>query len=223
MKSHRGYLPRKDGDKVLWMNNLDHVVSTRGAELGLTPEESTLVITASRKISDALKKITKKEKEYNAALSYRDEVLATDGKMIGDLIATLKKRPGFNPAVGMAAGIIGSTKIQQPVEMSPQLIKVYATSTEVNVGFRKRYTDGISIYSRSAGRNKGEWEHLGYWFKSPFIDKRPALKKGVPEVRQYKARCVQKMQEIGQFSDIASVTFAGHAEASKDDTETKDE
>jgi hypothetical protein len=222
MKSHRGYLPRKDGEKARWTTNLETFVNTRGDELGLTPVESTLLLGASRKIRDSLMRVTKKEKEYNAALSYRDEVCAEEGKIISDIIAAVKRRPGFNKAVGEAAGIIGSTKVQQKDEISPKLIQVFAYSDHVSIGFRKRYTQGISMYSRIAGRNKGKWEHLGYYHKSPFTDRRPTAKPGVPEVREYMARCVKNMEEIGQNSGIVRVTFSGDTLVSKDKPATEE-
>ena len=45
--------------------------------------------------------------------------------------------------------------------------------------------------------------------EAPYYDTRPLAQPGVPEVREYKVRGMVADDEIGQSSDIVSLTFAG--------------
>ena len=42
---------------------------------------------------------------------------------------------------------------------------------------------------------------------SPFIDDRPPLEAGKPEVREYRARYILRDQATGEWSDIVTATF----------------
>lgn len=208
MKSHRGFFPRKDAEKAQWGKLYKFKIGLRGAELGLTPVQIAVQENAGQKIHDVIMKAAFQKTAYDAAKKERDEVCAEQEKIISDTVAFMKKNPGFNPAIGADVGIIGSTKVQDEHDISPKL-KVDAHNDHVRIGFQKRYTHGISLYCRIAGRNNGQWEHLGFCHKSPFKDHRPTEQPGVPEVREYMARCVKNMVEIGQDSNIAVVTFRG--------------
>ena len=43
----------------------------------------------------------------------------------------------------------------------------------------------------------------------PFLDETPLAQPGIPEQREYMARGVKGDDEIGQDSDIVTVTYAG--------------
>jgi hypothetical protein len=80
----------------------------------------------------------------------------------------------------------------------------------VAVHFKKRGATGVNIY----GRRKGEAEFrlLAYRTRSPFKDPTPVAHEGVPEVREYKLVGVLNDEPIGQFTNVATVVFAGRYE-----------
>jgi hypothetical protein len=208
MKSHRGFFPRKDAEKAQWGKRYKARIGEHGAALGLTPAQIAVQQQAGQQIFDVTMKFFQVQKQYDAAKNERDEVYAEQEKVIGDAVAAFKKNPGFNLAIGAAVGVIGTTKIQDETDLSP-LIKTTAQHDHVRINFRKRYTEGISLYCRILGRNEGKFEHLGFCSRSPFKDYRPTEKPGVPEVREYMALCIKNMKEIGQESSISTVTFRG--------------
>ena len=65
----------------------------------------------------------------------------------------------------------------------------------------------MAIYLRLNGA--AEWRKIGIATRSPFTDKTPLAREGVPEVREYMARGILHDAEFGQDSQVVSITFAG--------------
>jgi hypothetical protein len=209
MKSFPGFFPRKDGERARWAENYKLKLPVRGPEVSLSPQTIARNLEAAQRIIDVVMFVDMKKKEYDAALSLRDEVLATEGKLIGNTAAIMKKDANYTEPLGEEVGIIGGTRLHHEAEIYPK-IKATAYSSFIEISFIKKYTHGISLYSRKVGQGKtGEWEHIGYCRLSPFVDKRPLAAHNVPEVREYQARCMKFMDEIGQFSSIVSTVYAG--------------
>ena len=53
-----------------------------------------------------------------------------------------------------------------------------------------------------------EWVKLAFDSQSPYIDTTPLAVAGKPEVREYRVRAVVADEEIGEFSDIATMTVS---------------
>lgn len=77
----------------------------------------------------------------------------------------------------------------------------------MRIDWKKKGAQGVKVY----GRKQGEpaWTQLGLDYFPPYFDTRPLTQPNVPEVREYKARGMMNDEDIGQDSDIVSVTFAG--------------
>jgi hypothetical protein len=68
----------------------------------------------------------------------------------------------------------------------------------VSLNFSKYNSDGVNIYSKRD--NDADWQLLHYASISPFMDVRPLLEVGKPELRYYCAVYVVKDKEIGNYS-----------------------
>ena len=86
-------------------------------------------------------------------------------------------------------------------------ITAEAFSGYVRIKFRKGQTDGVIIYVRLKGQTV--WKFLARDTNSPNDDHTPLATPGVPEVREYQAFGVLNDEQIGQPTDIVSVTFGG--------------
>ena len=65
----------------------------------------------------------------------------------------------------------------------------------------------VNFYSRKKGESA--WAFLSRDTNSPYDDHHPLTTAGVPEAREHIAYGVVNDVQIGQPSDIASVTFGG--------------
>jgi hypothetical protein len=79
---------------------------------------------------------------------------------------------------------------------------ILAHGTEL--GFTKLKSDGVNLYTKRDG--DADFEFLAHDTVSPYVDNRPLLVPGKPEVRYYKAIYVVNDEEVGYFSDVVVVT-----------------
>jgi len=73
------------------------------------------------------------------------------------------------------------------------------TNGVVTLNFSKYNSDGVNIYSKR--ENDADWVLLTRASVSPFVDTRPLLEAGKPELRDYCATYILKDKEIGNYSD----------------------
>lgn len=88
----------------------------------------------------------------------------------------------------------------------PSLSGIDRTGGVVALSFTKSKSDGINIYCQREGDN--EWVLLARATISPYLDNRPLLQIGKPELRRYTAVYMHKDQEIGQYSNDLVVNCA---------------
>src|ERR1017187_2805830 len=76
----------------------------------------------------------------------------------------------------------------------------------VGIEFNLANSEGVNIYSRRDG--DGDFKFLARDTVPPYVDNRPLLAAGKPELREYKAVYVVSDAEIGLFSDEVVVNCA---------------
>jgi hypothetical protein len=74
------------------------------------------------------------------------------------------------------------------------------------LSFTKYKSGGINIYCQR--ENDADWVLLGRATVSPFLDNRPLLQIGKPELRRYTAIYMIKDTETGQYSDDLVINCA---------------
>jgi hypothetical protein len=74
------------------------------------------------------------------------------------------------------------------------------------IDFNLANSEGVKIYSRRD--RDGECKFLVRDTVPPYVDNRPLLAAGKPELREYKAVFVVGDQEVSQFSDEITVNCA---------------
>ncbi len=80
-----------------------------------------------------------------------------------------------------------------------------AASQIVRIRFVKDGRIGVTIHSRRGGPS-APWEFPAIDTESPYLDERPLLVAGTPEVREYRHRFWDNRSETGDWSDPSSVT-----------------
>jgi hypothetical protein len=76
----------------------------------------------------------------------------------------------------------------------------------VGIDFNLANSEGVNIYSRRDGDT--DFKFLARDAVPPYVDNRPLLVAGKPELRDYKAAFVVGGQEVSQFSDEITVNCA---------------
>jgi len=143
---------------------------------------------------------------FPIAPSYGVTPLITPVAGIFDLIVALAERirnsSGYTTAIGEDLGIVGPAFV--PTLGDPTFTVTALPNSENRLDFVKGSSDGVLIESQRAG--EATWTLLGTDRFSPYVDGRPPLVAGQPEVRRYRIRYLSGDDPIGNYSAVVSVT-----------------
>lgn len=198
------YIPRSDAEFALWHDTFRIAAASVGATLGLAAADLTAINTDNAtwhaKISAA------ENAAATAQQTARDKQAARRviEQNVRALARRMKSSPAYTAALGEKLGIIGAEARADLSNGKPTLKAKALPRGVVEIGFQKSQSDGVNLYGQRG-------EETGFTFlardtQSPYVDNRPLLVAGKPEVRQYKAVYVVSDAETGQASDEVVVT-----------------
>jgi|SRR5665213_2360544 len=200
------YIPNTDDALVIWFANLKAKLPNYIATLGITPARATQITTWCDALTAAIQNVAQQKNDWLAASAAKQ---AQDAASIGGLrgeVNQWKANPAMTTSISADLQIAGTGGGFDSNTYQASLA-AQAFSGYVRLKFKKGQTDGVVIYSRKQGETV--WKFLSRDTNSPYDDHNPLAAAGVPEVREYQAFGVLNDQQIGQPSDIVSVTFAG--------------
>lgn len=123
---------------------------------------------------------------------------------IANFVQMIKASPNYTEAIGLQLGIVG------PEDATENPLPTFTVSVErgsgcecVKIVFKKYGRQGVVIHSKRGG---GAWEMLAIDLASPYLDERPLLAAGQPEVREYRLQYYDDAAPVGGFTDVTSVT-----------------
>lgn len=116
-----------------------------------------------------------------------------------------KANPAITDAMIAALQIDGSTSAFD-AEGYKAVITAQTFAGYVRIKFKKMGADGINLYSRIKGQ--AAWKFVARDTNSPYDGHTPVTAPGTAEPREYQAFGVLSDEQIGQGSDIVSVTVA---------------
>ena len=200
------YIPNNEGDYADWLQNLWMKLPTHGVTFGMT----------SGQISELRGEIAAQQARHSAAEAARAVASAAEAEersgqaaldaLLRGKVRNWKTLPAYSEMIGQDLKIIGAAAEMDLENYKPE-IAVKIVGGEIRITFKKKGVDGVNIYCRLRGTSA--WRKLAFDSSSPYVDTEPLANAAVPETREYKAMGVIKDAEIGQPSDIVSVTFAG--------------
>lgn len=205
--STRDFIPTRSGDRSIWLQSLGGKIDTVAKNLAMAPPFAKDMQGRCQTLISAYQANDAKRLEYQAQVS---STTALEEALLPEIRAALrllKAQPGYTDDIGRSLGIVaapGSSAL--PATVRPTA-SAEARRGLVRIRFRKSGLDGVNVYGRRAGETA--WRLLGRDNQSPFEDRAPLDKPGVPEVREYQLIGVQRDQEVGLASDTLTVTYAG--------------
>ena len=196
------FIPQSDHDFLIWM---EHFIAN------LTPDLSTAADLAALKaafevFSSKITQSTAAAASAKQATAEKNDSRDNSESLIRAMAKQIKARNDYTQGLGAQLGIVGPEHLFDLTTAHPVLTGIDQTSGRVIIYFTKANSDGVNIYSQR--ENDTDWVLLIRATTSPYIDNRPLLQIGKPELRRYTAVYMLKDQEIGQFSDDLVITCA---------------
>jgi len=197
------YLPTADRDFLIWF---DHFINNLTPDFGVTESDMNGLKAAN---SDFHAKITNASNATalaKHATADKNESRQIAENLIRAEVRRIKARSNYSEGVGLQLGIQGSETNHDLSTASPDLNGIDQTGGAVAISFTKHKSDGVNIYCQR--ENDTDWVLLARATVSPYLDNRPLLNTGKPELRRYTAVFMVKDKEIGQYSKDLVVNCA---------------
>lgn len=201
------FVPTKRDSRYQWYLNLSTKITAEAVKFGVEAAEATAV----KALADG---VMAKMNDTNDAVSAVDGARGiertTEAAALAEIRAKVrnwKTLPGWAASGSEAVlQLRGNGSAFDPLTYKT-VLKVQLAPGGVRVDFTKKGADGVFIYMRVRG--SAEWRKIGMDTEAPYLDTTPLAQPGVAEVREYMARGFLHDAEIGQDSDVVSITFAG--------------
>ena len=196
------FIPQSDHDFLIWM---EHFIANLTPDLGTATDLAALK-AAFEVFSSKITQSTAAAASAKQATAEKNDSRDSSESLIRAMAKQIKARNDYTQGLGAQLGIVGPEHLFDLTTAHPDLTGIDQTSGRVIIYFTKANSDGVNIYSQR--ENDTDWVLLIRATTSPYIDNRPLLQIGKPEMRRYTAVYMLKDQEIGQFSDDLVITCA---------------
>jgi hypothetical protein len=124
---------------------------------------------------------------------------------VSALAARIKKHPAYTEAIGQDLGIIGAEQTVDPTVMKP-VLNLTLQAGHPNVGWSKSGMDGIEIW---VDRGTGTFAFLTIDTVPDYLDTFALPAAGASAVWKYKAIYRLNDEQVGQWSDVATIGVMG--------------
>ena len=200
------FIPTKDASLINWSNNYKTKIATHGVTLGFTAGQITAQQNRCTNVINAIQLVEVKKSDFQSSVEAKETSKTNEIGGLRTEIAAMKTNAAMTSAIAADLGIVGTPDTFDPSTFKTQLTAELVAGA-VRIKFIKSKADGVNIYARLKGQTT--WTFLARDTSSPYVDTRPLAVTGTPEVREYMAYGVIDDVQIGQQSDIVSVTFGG--------------
>ncbi len=200
------FIPSQDHDFLVWLDHFIVSLALEPAGYGLTEDDISALKAASDDFHSKIAKASETQAAAKQATTNKNDSRSSAESKIRGLVRQIKARQNYTEGQGASLGIEGREKTFDLSSSKPSLSGVDQTGGKVALSFTKYKSDGINIYCQR--ESDADWVLLGRATVSPYVDTRPLLQTGKPELRRYAAIYMSKDQEIGQFGDDLVINCA---------------
>ena len=204
--STKDYLPQSNDQLDTWEENLITKLPLHNATVGVTAAEVAAVTSLINTHRAAFSAQVSAEASYHGAVqdnkAKKQAAISAPGAT-RSLIRKIKSSGNYTLQIGQELGI---ETIDVPLnldDLKPFLKLFKNADGTIRITWKKGFVAAINIYSKRG--DETTFTLLATVTLTSFKDVRPNLN-GAPEKREYFGRLVYKDVEVGQQSDVASIT-----------------
>lgn len=217
------WYPQNLAARIPWHANFAAQATAVGVSRGLSAAQVTQIGLDSAAVAQIVNFAEAVEAYAQAVTAYRDAVLEAPLNLpfppvpaapappvfaVGTQVSIeartrqyaglLKASPSYTATIGESFGIVAAAP-SGPT--TPEVAPTALTGSQVSVKVKKGGYDVVAIESK---RGTGGWEFVGVAMTTTYVDARPPLVAGQPEVREYRAQGMEDNVRVGAISEVAS-------------------
>jgi hypothetical protein len=200
------FIPSADNDFSVWLDRFTSNLSARIADFNLLESDLAPLKNDVTAFHNKIAAASDAAAAAKHATADKNDSRRNVESSIRSLVRRIKAHPGYSTGQGDHLGIEGPNSTVDLATLKPSLSGVDQTGGQVALSFSKFKSDGVNIYCQREG--DADWILLARATFSPYLDNRPLLTTGKPELRRYSAVYMLKDKEIGQFSDDLVINCA---------------
>jgi len=198
------FLPHSDGQFLIWHDQNKTSVTAQAATFGLSSAQIALLAADNTELHTRVAGAAAATATAQQANADKDACRRKVEQHSRALARQLKAHASYTPAFGNQFGIEGADGADELSAANQVLTSTAQKGGVVVIDFVKSKSDGVNLYSRRGAES--EFTFLARDTSSPYIDNRPPLVAGQPELRHYQAVYVLGDDEVGQPSGEITVT-----------------
>jgi hypothetical protein len=196
-------IPKKDADFLTQLKYLRDKAPTQQAVLNISPADLATLTADAALFEGKFTAFNDADAVYSQTSTDKQTTRAAVEGRERAIIRRFKSATGYTDAIGQLLKIIGPDDTTDLTTAKPDLSAIVKPHG-VELSFTKGKSDGVNIYGKRDG--DADFVFLAHDTSAPYVDNRPLLVAGKPEVRRYKAIYVVGDDEIGNFSDEVVAT-----------------
>ena len=200
------YIPRTDGDLIIWHGNLKTQVAAVATTVGLATADVDALTADNTSLNTKITALNAAKTAQQAATADKANVFRSVITRARGIANRVKSHPNYTEALGRQLGIVGPEDTTDLSQAQPTLRNEAVSPGSVRMGFNKSVSSGVRIFSKRG--SEASFAFLATDTESPYFDTRSNLTPG-PESRQYQAQYLLGDEPVGQLSDILSVLVPG--------------
>jgi hypothetical protein len=200
------YIPHTDNDLLIWHDCFKNNLVARQADLGLSAEDLAMVDVNNSNLHAKITAANASAAAARHATAEKNACRNNAENHVRALTRRIKAHPAYTEAIGNLLGVIGAENTVDLSSLKPLLNGTDQTDGVVLLKYLKSKSDGVNIYCQR--ENDAGFVFLARNSAPSYLDSRPLLVAGKPELRRYTAVYVLNDTEIGHFSDELVVSCA---------------
>ena len=197
------FIPAPDHDFLVWF---EHFIAHLTPDYGATESDLAALKAACDDFHTKTAQANDAASAAKQATANKNDSRRSAETLIRAEARRIKARLDYTEGHGAQLGIEGPENTHDLAASHPNLSGSDQSGGAVILSFTKYKSDGVNIYCQRD--NDADWVLLARATVSPYLDNRPLLQTGKPELRRYTAIYMQKDNEIGQYSDDLVINCA---------------
>ncbi len=184
------FIPQPDTDYLAWHDQFKTGFLANAATFSLVAGDTTPITTDNTDYHTKITNVNATQATTRQAVADKNISRRNGEARARALARRIKAHPAYTAALGNLLGIVGPEDTTDRTVLAPAISGADRTGGEVQVNCGKLTSGGVRDTA------------------TPYIDNRPLLTAGKPEIREYKAMFVLSDEELGIFSHELVVNCA---------------